>query len=97
MAERQGFEPWDVLLHQWFSRPPRSSTPAPLRGGKRVLESVALRKGEEYSALSRGLKSVVSGLAGFVGPVEGFLAWFRRWSVLGRRYGSALPDRDCTG
>ncbi len=31
MAERQGFEPWEHLRVQWFSRPPRSSTPAPLR------------------------------------------------------------------
>ena len=33
MAERQGFEPWEGLHPQRFSRPPRSTTPAPLRGG----------------------------------------------------------------
>ncbi len=33
MAERQGFEPWVGLHPQRFSRPPRSTTPAPLRGG----------------------------------------------------------------
>ena len=32
MAERQGFEPWERLRAQRFSRPPRSTTPAPLRG-----------------------------------------------------------------
>ncbi len=33
MAERQGFEPWVPVKAQRFSRPPRSTTPAPLRGG----------------------------------------------------------------
>ncbi len=33
VAERQGFEPWVGLHPQRFSRPPRSTTPAPLRGG----------------------------------------------------------------
>ncbi len=32
MAERQGFEPWVGLHPQRFSRPPRSTTPAPLLG-----------------------------------------------------------------
>ena len=32
VAERQGFEPWVGLHPQRFSRPPRSTTPAPLRG-----------------------------------------------------------------
>ena len=36
MAERQGFEPWDPVKGQRFSRPPRSTTPAPLRGGLEV-------------------------------------------------------------
>ena len=31
VAERQGFEPWDPLLDQRFSRPSRSTAPAPLR------------------------------------------------------------------
>ena len=31
MAERQGFEPWVGVNPQRFSRPPRSTTPAPLR------------------------------------------------------------------
>ena len=31
MAERVGFEPTVLLLVQRFSRPPRSTTPAPLR------------------------------------------------------------------
>ena len=30
MAERQGFEPWVGLHPQRFSRPPRSTTPAPV-------------------------------------------------------------------
>ena len=33
VAERQGFEPWDPVKGQRFSRPPRSTTPAPLREG----------------------------------------------------------------
>jgi hypothetical protein len=38
-AEGQGFEPWVRLHAQRFSRPPRSTTPAPLRGrGKRPPE-----------------------------------------------------------
>ena len=32
VAERQGFEPWVPVKGQRFSRPPRSTTPAPLRG-----------------------------------------------------------------
>ena len=32
MAERQGFEPWVRSRAQRFSRPPRSTTPASLRG-----------------------------------------------------------------
>ena len=31
MAERQGFEPWELLLAQRFSRPPHSTTLASLR------------------------------------------------------------------
>ena len=31
VAERQGFEPWVGVNPQRFSRPPRSTTPAPLR------------------------------------------------------------------
>ena len=31
MAERQGFEPWELVRAQRFSRPPRSTTPASLR------------------------------------------------------------------
>ena len=31
MAERQGFEPWEPMKVQRFSRPPRSTTPAPLQ------------------------------------------------------------------
>ena len=33
MADRQGFEPWVGLHPQRFSRPPRSTTPAPLLSG----------------------------------------------------------------
>src|SRR3954470_5728860 len=32
VAEREGFEPSERLRAQRFSRPPRSTTPAPLRG-----------------------------------------------------------------
>ena len=34
VAERQGFEPWVPLQAQRISNPPRSTTPAPLRGGR---------------------------------------------------------------
>ena len=33
LAERQGFEPWEPEKAQRFSRPPRSTTPAPLLVG----------------------------------------------------------------
>ena len=33
VAERQGFEPWEGLHPQRFSKPSRSTTPAPLRAG----------------------------------------------------------------
>ena len=36
MAERQGFEPWVGLHPQRFSRPPRSTAPAPLREAGRA-------------------------------------------------------------
>ncbi len=36
MAEREGFEPSERLRAQRFSRPPRSTTPAPLRKGRHV-------------------------------------------------------------
>ena len=42
MAEREGFEPSVRLRAQRFSRPPRSTTPAPLRGTERL----AFRGGE---------------------------------------------------
>ena len=32
LAERQGFEPWVPVRAQRFSRPPRSTTPAPFLG-----------------------------------------------------------------
>ncbi len=34
LAEREGFEPSERLRAQRFSRPPRSTTPAPLRKGR---------------------------------------------------------------
>ena len=36
LAERQGFEPWVGLHPQRFSRPPRSTAPAPLREAGRA-------------------------------------------------------------
>ena len=36
VAERQGFEPWVGLHPQRFSRPPRSTAPAPLRRAGRA-------------------------------------------------------------
>ena len=41
MAEREGFEPSERLRAQRFSRPPRSTTPAPLRTGSGVSQSLA--------------------------------------------------------
>ena len=40
MAERQGFEPWVGLHPQRFSRPPRSTTPAPIRGDRPALSDL---------------------------------------------------------
>ena len=37
MAERQGFEPWVLARAQRFSRPPRSTTPAPLQTAANTL------------------------------------------------------------
>ena len=31
MAERQGFEPWEDISPHWFSKPARSTAPAPLQ------------------------------------------------------------------
>ena len=39
MAERQGFEPWELRRAQRFSRPPRSTTPAPLRARQKPLRA----------------------------------------------------------
>ena len=46
MAERVGFEPTDRLHGQRFSRPPRSTTPAPLH---RSIFDMAEREGFEPS------------------------------------------------
>ena len=43
MAEREGFEPSVRLRAQRFSRPPRSTTPAPLRGATCLASQVADR------------------------------------------------------
>ena len=52
MAERQGFEPWVLLPAQRFSRPPRSTTPAPLRKNQKCfLWSIGGRAGN-YSKRS---------------------------------------------
>ena len=49
VAERQGFEPWVESPPQRFSRPPRSTTPAPLRalgqGGGGIAAGGRARKG----------------------------------------------------
>ncbi len=45
LAEREGFEPSVPLRVQRFSRPPRSTTPAPLLGrGGNLIEVFAKRK-----------------------------------------------------
>ena len=41
MAERQGFEPWVPVKAQRLSKPARSTTPAPLRGGVVAAEIMA--------------------------------------------------------
>ena len=43
MAEREGFEPSERLRAQRFSRPPRSTTPAPLRGERAFWLRLALK------------------------------------------------------
>jgi hypothetical protein len=45
MAERQGFEPWERLRAQRFSRPPRSTAPASLRCGEGIGAVGGGRKG----------------------------------------------------
>ena len=45
VAERQGFEPWVGLHPQRFSRPPRSTTPAPLRVTRWLVALFRRRKG----------------------------------------------------
>ncbi len=51
MAERQGFEPWERLHAQRFSRPPRSTTPASLRGDLvRSFSGLCAPKQERFSA-----------------------------------------------
>ena len=62
MAERKGFEPLDPVKGQRFSRPPRSTTPAPLRTGigilrfsspfgKELFEELATGRGCETTAV----------------------------------------------
>ena len=46
LAEREGFEPSERLRAQRFSRPPRSTTPAPLR-----LKDVVIPVGASYLAI----------------------------------------------
>ena len=45
MAEREGFEPSERLRAQRFSRPPRSTTPAPLQGEKVLVGGAVFFKG----------------------------------------------------
>ncbi len=40
MAERKGFEPLDPVKGQRFSRPPRSTTPAPLHTGSGIVPAL---------------------------------------------------------
>jgi hypothetical protein len=56
VAERQGFEPWVGSPPQRFSRPPRSTTPAPLRLTFRQTERPGFSRGffvQTYAAFSR--------------------------------------------
>ena len=55
MAERQGFEPWEPVKAQRFSRPPRSTTPAPLRGGlvRQRLRMLSDRRKRVFTVRSR--------------------------------------------
>ena len=53
VAERQGFEPWEPVKAQRFSRPPRSTTPAPLRGGLGGPFSRLFRQWQEGFCASR--------------------------------------------
>ena len=45
LAEREGFEPSERLRAQRFSRPPRSTTPAPLQGEKVLVGGAVFFKG----------------------------------------------------
>ena len=53
MAERVGFEPTDPVKGQRFSRPPRSTTPAPLRFGGGSLPARAQLCTEDLEQLGR--------------------------------------------
>jgi hypothetical protein len=54
MAERKGFEPLDPVKGQRFSRPPRSTTPAPLRTGIGILRFSSPFGKELFEKLATG-------------------------------------------
>ncbi len=66
MAERKGFEPLDPVKGQRFSRPPRSTTPAPLRTGIGILRFSSFFGKEEFEELTTGggLESTAVGEGG---------------------------------
>jgi hypothetical protein len=65
MAERQGFEPWGRLRAQRFSRPPRSTAPAPLRervhGPPRSSAGRRSTSGADHTQARRGRQAVRAG------------------------------------
>ena len=72
-AERQGFEPWDQQAGQRFSRPPRSTTPASLRGLQRVRRTgtpvscpVSVCKGTKKKLMSKKIVSLQNYRSGAV-------------------------------
>ena len=57
MAEKQGFEPWEPVKAQRFSRPSRSTTPALLHGFfKRRLGRIGCRGKAQTCHISQGIK-----------------------------------------
>ena len=66
MAERQGFEPWEDISPHWFSKPARSTAPAPLHSpnAKHRLPNIfALKTGVKTGGEHLGTREMIIGCA----------------------------------
>lgn len=92
MAERQGFEPWGRLRAQRFSRPPRSTAPAPLRervhGPPKSSAGRRSTSGADHTHAGRGRQAVRAGAVSRPAAVRmsapGLITGTFRWSVASR-------------